>query len=336
MNRKGIWWHIAGWVGLYLLWIGLFRHRALVLSHTMTVEFCYLVFVAANYYFHTLFTIPRLLYKEKYAAFAVLFAAAVAVSALLRVPLVLYLNRHAFAPGAPSPEPLSTWLNSMLNILVWTVGLVAVKLVTDKTRLRQYLEKVEKEQVENELALLKAQLNPHFLFNSINSIYGHIDKSNAAARTMLIRFSEMLRYQLYECNTERVVIDKEISYIRNYISLQQARKGDNLVVCLDIRDAVKGCSIAPLLFISFIENAFKYASTGELRENRVEVQLDKKEDKLIFRTFNTKDVTGPPPTHKGIGIANVQRRLELLYPRRHQLVLKNGDDFFEVKLTIQV
>jgi len=189
--------------------------------------------------------------------------------------------------------------------------------------------------VKNELALLKAQLNPHFLFNSINSIYGHIDKTNPTARTMLLSFSEMLRYQLYECNTESIAIDKEISYIRNYVALQQARKEESLVIRLDIREEVKACSVAPLLFIAFIENAFKYVSSSEQHENRVEVLLDKKEEQLVFRTFNTKDrVTAFSPN--GIGLANVKRRLELLYPGRHELELKNGNDYFEVNLTLNV
>lgn len=331
-----MWIHIAWWAGLYLLWVALFQHRALVVSRTLTVEFCYLVFVAANYYFHSRFTIPRLLYRGHYLAFALLLPAGVLVTALLRVPLALYLNRHVFNVGGAQPGALETFINSALNILVWTLCLVAVKLVADKIRLRQYLETVEKEKAKNELALLKAQLNPHFLFNSINSIYGHIDKSNPTARTMLLSFSEMLRYQLYECNTERVAIDKEINYIRNYVALQQARKEESLVVRLTISEAVRGCAIAPLLFISFIENAFKYVSNSDTLENRVEVLLDKQKDGLVFRTYNTKDTTLRPPSHKGIGLANVKRRLELLYPGRHQLVVDDGRDYFEVNLTLDL
>ena len=322
------------WAGLYVAWIALFQNHALVVSRTLTVEFCYLVFIAANYYFNSRFTIPRLLYRGRWLAFALLLSAGVLVTALLRVPLALALNRHLFHLAGPRPGAMEIALNSLLNIFVWTVCLVAVKLAADKIRLRRYLEATEKEQAKNELALLKAQLNPHFLFNSINSIYGHIDKTNPEARSMLLGFSEMLRYQLYECNTERVAIDKEINYIRNYVALQQARKEESLVVCVDIREAVKGCSIAPLLFISFIENAFKYVSNSDDRENRVEVLLDKQEDDLIFHMFNTKDTGLRRPSHKGIGLANVKRRLELLYPGRHQLVIEDGNDYFKVNLTL--
>ncbi len=113
-----------------------------------------------------------------------------------------------------------------------------------------------KEKEKAELDFLNAQFNPHFLFNSINSIYGHIDKHNASARNMLLTFSDMLRYQLYDCNSNCIIIDKEINYIKNYVALQQSRKEESLAVNLTIAENVKGFTIAPLLFIAFIEKCF--------------------------------------------------------------------------------
>ena len=107
-------------------------------------------------------------------------------------------------------------------------------------RFEKYIEGIEKEKIQNELDFLKAQFNPHFLFNSINSIYGNINKSNSTAREMLLTFSEMLRYQLYECTTSKISIEKEINYIRNYVTLQQTRKPDNLSIQLHIVEDVKG------------------------------------------------------------------------------------------------
>src|SRR6476620_6305096 len=112
----------------------------------------------------------------------------------------------------------------MVNIFIWVLIFVFVKLIADKIRFRNYIHAIKKEKTKNELDYLKAQFNPHFLFNSINSIYGHIDRKNYKARDMLHTFSEMLRYQLYECNADHITIEKEINYIRNYIVLQQSRK----------------------------------------------------------------------------------------------------------------
>jgi len=264
-----------------------------------------------------------------------LLLAGITVGALLRVPLASWLNRRYFMVGKPQPSWPALFVNSFTNIFFWVVSAVAVRLIIDKIRFMQYLATVEKEKSKNELDFLKAQFNPHFLFNSINSIYGHIEKSNGTARSMLLTFSEMLRYQLYECNVDSINIDKEVNYIRNYVLLQQARKEDTLVVNLKICKSVQGFTIAPLLFIAFIENAFKYVSDSETSENRVDIVLDRKDNELSFRTFNTKNASnGVAIGHKGIGIANVKRRLELMYPGKHTLVIKDGHDFHEVQLNL--
>jgi LytS/YehU family sensor histidine kinase len=197
---------------------------------------------------------------------------------------------------------------------------------------------MEREKIKNEMDFLKAQFNPHFLFNSINSIYGNIDKRNSSARNMLLTFSEMLRYQLYECNTDSIPIDKEINYIRNYIALQQTRKPENLIIDLNIDEDVKGFTIAPLLFIAFIENAFKYVSHYEDRVNRVQISLCRNQDDLVFRAFNTKENLNGHTVmnHGGIGIANVKRRLELLYPGRHELKLDAADSSYEAILKLEI
>jgi len=337
MKRIKIISHIALWVVLYLFWIIIFRNRSFNFSRTMTVEFCYLFFIAGNFYFNTVYTIPRYLYRQQYVLFGLLFIGGIVAGALLRVPLATYLNLHFFIPGKPQPGMLQLFLNSFTNIFIWSVSLVTIKLIVDRMRFQQYIADIEKEKSKTELDFLKAQFNPHFLFNSINAIYGHIDKKNGAARHMLLTFSEMLRYQLYECNTESISIEKELHFIRNYIALQQSRKEESLIVHFHVADDIKGFTIAPLLFVAFIENSFKYVSDDEETENRIEISFTGTANTLVFRTFNTSELrprTGI--THKGIGIANVRRRLELLYPGRHQLVINERDKTHEVILKMEL
>ena len=201
---------------------------------------------------------------------------------------------------------------------------------------RKYVDAMEKEKTKNELDFLKAQFNPHFLFNSINSIYGHIDKGNPTARNMLITFSEMLRYQLHECKVDTINIDKEIYYIRNYVALQQRRKEEDLYIKLNITPEVKGFHIAPLLFSPFIENAFKYASCSDA-ENKVEIGLDKRSDLLLFQALNTRDKSNATfIKHSGTGINKARRRLELLYPDQHELQIDDAEKFYLVTLKIQL
>jgi len=338
MTQKRTWYNILLWIGLYLLWVVVFQKRAFSFSRTMTIQFCYLLFIAGNYYFNVYYVVPVFLYRKKFAAFALLFLAGIVAASLLRVPLATYLSQHYFAPGKPPPGLSQLFFNSLINIFIWTICLVAGKLIVDRIRFQKYIEVIEKEKMKNELDFLKAQFNPHFLFNSINSIYGNINKSNSTAREMLLIFSEMLRYQLYECNTSVISIEKEISYIRNYISLQQIRKPENLSIQLNVSEDVRGITIAPLIFMAFIENSFKYVSNHEDRLNEVQISLARSNNQLFFKTFNTKEnVNGREMIDPGgIGIANVKRRLELLYPDKHALMIQNNDHSFEVMLNLEV
>ena len=335
--KRNIGFHFLLWTTLYLFWIIVFQKRAFVFSRTMTVQFCYLFFIAGNYYFNVLYTVPKFLYQKKYVGFAVLMFSGIVAGALLRVPLATYLNLHYFIPGKLQPGFTELFRNSFINIFIWVVCLVAAKLIFDRIRFQKYVDTIEKEKSKTELDFLQAQFNPHFLFNSINSIYGHIDKKNPLARNMLLTFSEMLRYQLYECNTEQINIDKEINYIKNYVKLQQIRMEEDLVVNLDINENVRGFSIAPLLFIAFIENAFKYVGHEDQEHDCVEIALKKENDHLLFRIFNTKEpFIRKPILHKGIGITNVKRRLELLYPTKYTLDINNNEKFYEVNLNLSL
>jgi len=338
MTQKKTLYNILLWIGLYFLWVVVFQKRAFAFSRTMTIQFCYLLFIAGNYYFNVYYNVPLFLYRKKYVGFGLLFLAGIVAASVLRVPVATYLNKHYFAPGKPPPGFSELFFNSFINIFIWTICLVAAKLIIDRIRFQNYIEVIEKEKMKNELDFLKAQFNPHFLFNSINSIYGNINKTNSTAREMLLTFSEMLRYQLYECNTGTISIEKEISYIRNYVSLQQIRKPENLSIQLEISDEVRGITVAPLVFIAFIENSFKYVSNYDDKLNEVRISLALSNKQLFFKTFNTKEKMNGRKAidHGGIGIANVKRRLELLYPGKHALAIQNTERSFEVTLNLEV
>jgi LytS/YehU family sensor histidine kinase len=209
------------------------------------------------------------------------------------------------------------------------------KMIAEKIRSQLYIEQIEKEKAANELNFLRAQFNPHFLFNSINSIYGHINKSNKDARGMLLVFSEMLRYQLYECNVEQIELDRELNYIRNYIAMQKGRIDERIAVTFCTGEINGSIKVAPLLLITFIENAFKYIGFNECKENRIDISLDYENGSLLFRIFNTKDIfINHSETASGLGIANAKRRLELLYPGKHQLNINDQENSYEINLTL--
>lgn len=327
--------HAIAWVGLYLFWVMVFQKRAFTLSRTATVEFCYLLFVVANYYYNVYFIIPKCLYKQSYIVYGILFSLGIVVTALLRVPLAVYLNAHYFLVGKPQPTPSAVFVASFVNIFIWSLCLVAARVIYDRYHFHLYTEEVKKEKAKAELDLLNAQLNPHFLFNSLHSIYGHIDKHNTGARNMLLSFSDMLRYQLYDCNTNTIDIEKELRYISNYISLQKARKEDSLTVNLAIDGRASGFTIAPLLFICFVENAFKYVDSNE--QSKIDISFCKEGPILKFRCYNTREEHCQPDIqHKGIGIENARRRLALHYGGKHELEISDTTTHYEVNLKIEL
>ena len=326
----------TGWGLLYFFWIMVFQKRSFAFSQTVTVEFCYLFFVAANYYLNVLYNIPTFLYQKKYPSFLLVFGLGITITALLRVPLATYMNEFFFLKGKPQPNFTTLFTSSFLNIFIWTIILVTGKLMIDRFTFQQYVDEVSKQKERAELDFLNAQFNPHFLFNSINTIYGYIDKHNSTARHMLLTFSDMLRYQLYDCSSNNISIEKEINYIRNYLELQKARKEDGLVVELSVAENVKNISIAPLLFIAFIENSFKYVGINDRGENKISISFCNEKSKLHFKCFNSKgSVKVNSLEHRGIGISNAKRRLALIYPQKNELAISDTDLFYEVNLDIQ-
>ena len=200
---------------------------------------------------------------------------------------------------------------------------------------REQLRKMEVEKLNAELDYLKAQINPHFVFNSINTIYFQIDRQNEIARTSLSNFSEMLRYQLYECNGVEIPIEKEINYIKSYVAMQQMRKDEHYRISFSETDDLRGFSICPLLLIPFVENAFKHVSHFS-RQNEIRIRLSRSENDFILSVYNTKEDRKMNGVHNGIGLANVKRRLELIYQDRHELVIDDRVDSFEVKLALRI
>lgn len=199
---------------------------------------------------------------------------------------------------------------------------------------RELLQQIQLEKLNTELDYLKAQMNPHFLFNSINTIFFQIDKHNQEARETLGKFSDMLRYQLYEGNGTEIAIEKELAYLKNYVELQKLRRNGQDIIEFNVSNEVRNFSLPPLLFIPFIENAFKHVSNYTDKNNEVRIELTRSVQTVKLMVINTTDTAAKETG--GIGLKNVKRRLELLFPQRHTLDVKQTTDRFEVNLTLEL
>lgn len=327
--------HVFFWLLVFGFWYFLRYQdykvpgRAFLITMIKTIDLAVMVYIT-NY-----ILLPQLFYKKKYGWFAVAFFLLVVSSSVLKMNI---LGRIMDAPQlySLSGDLKQRIYDNVIPHFFLVIAGAAIKLMFDYSRLQQRMAETAKEKAEAELNFLKSQINPHFLFNSLNSVYFLIDKNNVVARESLHKFSDMLRYQLYEVNGAKIPVEKEINYLKDYVDLQKLRKDEHYSVSFSYSPQVKDFSIEPLLLIPFVENAFKHVSSHSSKDNFVKLELTRSNGQFIFSAENSKDKAKVTDPYSGIGLANVKRRLELLYPGKHQLTITDEDDIYKVNLKLKI
>jgi LytS/YehU family sensor histidine kinase len=202
---------------------------------------------------------------------------------------------------------------------------------------KELLEK-EKQKTEVELKALKAQINPHFFFNTLNSIYSMaLDKDERLPNTIL-QLSDLMRYFLYESKDNFIPLDKELVVLTNYVDLQKIRSDAQLNIEINRSGEISGQKIAPLILITFLENAFKHGAKGGTEKTFIKLNIEIEKNKLNFSVENNKGTIDEIKSgdHKGLCLENIKRQLELLYPKKHFLKIKNMKDNFGVQLQLDL
>jgi sensor histidine kinase YesM len=282
--------------------------------------------------------IPRWLYKKKYVLFGTIYILVVVAFSLLKMWVEGQIMHRPDLFNLGTNLKVRVYDNIIPHFLLVTTG-AAFKIMVDYARAQRRLGELAKEKAETELNFLKSQINPHFLFNSLNSVYFLIDKENSQAREALHKFSDMLRYQLYECNGEKIPVEKEISYLKDYVDLQKLRGSENTIIEFTYAPDVKGFLIEPLLLIPFVENSFKHLSHfSNGRANVIKIDMNSTKTDFQLQVMNTTESIAVNKLEKdgGIGLKNVKRRLELLYPGRHNLTVQRTDNSFEINLRLAI
>ena len=202
---------------------------------------------------------------------------------------------------------------------------------------KKLLEK-EKQKTEIELKALKAQINPHFFFNTLNNIYSMALDKDERLPTTILQLSDLMRYFLYESKDNFIPLEKELAVVTNYIDLQKIRSGSQLNIETKKSGEVNGQQIAPLLLITFLENAFKHVAKGDTERSLIRLDIEIEKNKLNFSVENNKGVVDEIKAgdHGGLGLENIKRQLELLYPGKHVLTIKNMDSSFAIQLQLDL
>jgi sensor histidine kinase YesM len=279
------------------------------------------------------FLVPKLYSKGRYFWFVL----GVSFLVLLVIVVDEFVLEQIFFP-----DTRGTYFPGVLFTLLETVPLITLfvgfKFAWDYHQKQKEIENLEQLVRDSELQFLRSQINPHFLFNNLNNLYVLTEEKSAKAPQVILELSSVLRYMLYDCKEKFTPFEKEISNLKHYIALNELQIGDRGMVRFNLDSLMPGFCIAPLILVVFVENAFKHSMASQVDGIKIDVTIDINElGLLVFRCANTylKDTNTQQLGH-GIGLENVRKRLELLYPGEHQLNINSVKGIYEVVLSIQL
>lgn len=287
-------------------------------------------------YLNYFFFLPRLLKSRNFGRYILEFIPVFCVLAYL----IVVAKRFILAGHIPG-----FYLDSSrftVNVIIGTLFLVVfvglLKFVEDWFELEARKKEVENESLTSELRFLKAQINPHFLFNTLNNLYYLAYTKSPNTTEVISKLSQMMRYMLYDSNHSRVSLKKEIEYMRNYVSLEKLRLGKDVPIRFEVEGDTSAATIAPLVLITFLENAFKHGVSNSSSNSWIEVAIQVKNKTCYYKVANSKiPESGKTVKEKsGIGLLNVKRRLDLSYPDNYQLQVEDLDDRYSVELKLNL
>jgi two-component system, LytTR family, sensor histidine kinase AlgZ len=327
--RHGLFWScwLLGWTCFWTL-VG-----AVVTEIFVRVALYIPVFIIYSYPVSH-FSVPTLLLKGKYLTFLCFIISWIVVGWYLNI----YFLNYLFIPAL---EMLNLHNGNENTALGFHCMSITVACFSALSLLKHWIKKqqawllAEREKITAQLQLLKAQLHPHFLFNTLNNIYSFALESSPKTPQMVLKLSSLLSYMLYECKTDEVLLEKEVEVMKDYIGLEKERYGDKIDISVNIEGDIQDKFITPLLILPFLENAFKHGTSEQLERPWMSVDIAVKGNTMKCKVVNSKNEF--VPYHEdGVGVNNVKERLKLLYPEKHELKLSDEGQFFVVSLLLEL
>jgi uncharacterized protein YegJ (DUF2314 family) len=310
------------------------RGRELDLERVITIVTIQVVFALLVSYINYFFFLPRFLRQKKFWLYLLEFLLPFALIMFLRINI----ERYWIDEFSRTEEYL---YHTRFVVQVVTTNLFIVIFVAMLRFAIEWLEfearkkEVENEKLTAELNFLKAQINPHFLFNTLNNLYYLAYSKSENTTEVIAKLSQMMRYMIYDSNHPKVLLSKEIEYMQSYISLERLRLNDQIPIKFDISGNTENVWITPLIFITFLENAFKHGVSNNNPNAWVNIMIQLKGNECIYTVKNSKLKSGAGTTEKsGIGLQNVQRRLALSYPGQYKIKIEDNPDVYCVQLNL--
>jgi two-component system LytT family sensor kinase len=337
--------HILFWIGVFVFnlledWSYSDDKHALIELYVTKLPVQMLVA-----YWLTYFQLPQYLIKKRYVRFFISLFLSVYLTCILYVTYrVLYFEpAHPGYFRAPLPQTWFIYFDLIKFVMYATsfyipaLIMAGIKLIRIQYEEQQKLQLLEKEKLQTELSFLKNQLNPHFLFNTLNNLYMLTLKSSPQAPEVVAKLSETLDYILYRCHEKVVPLTGEIQLIQNYLTLEKIRHHEFVSINFNCKGEFNSKSIAPLIMLSLVENAFKHGINKHPGPSQVTIILAVKDEELNFSVYNSKwnDVDQAGKSN-GIGLKNIQRQLELIYPDNHSIHIDDQENSYFVRLKINL
>lgn len=330
--RNRILQHILFWSLSFLILLNILKVSAEVKVIDLIYTAIFHIPIMAVVYLNLRLLFPYFLEKGKYIQYSFYVLAAIALGAGFYLILFDKWIDYIFE-GYYFIAYYSFWdITLYLIAYLFTTGLLHM------ARGWFQLQEIETERNRAELKALRSQINPHFLFNSLNSIYSLARKESKEVPEKIVQLSDLLRHIIYDSDQDFIPLEKELEMIRNYIALQNLRTGKKNKIELELRGDVAGKKIAPMIILPFVENSFKHGLKGVIENAFVHIKIEIEKNELQLNIVNSKgSAIEPSKIHKGgIGIENVKKRLELMYPARYNLQIKENEDTFEVNLKLEI
>lgn len=303
----------------------------------------YVFFGAINvavFYINYIVLIPELLKKRKqYWWYIMCFLLLIVASVGIKLLVGLLNPEYAFYYESDDGKRVNISMTNYIFSAVFFAGFFLVsssiiRFAVDWFSDERVQRNLESEKKDMELQFLKSQLNPHFLFNSLNNIYSLAYQKSDKTADAILKLSEIMRYMIYESNDSWVSLDKEIQYVESYVELQKLRFKDGAAVEITINGVIDGQKIVPLILISFVENAFKHGVAND-HGDPIKINIIANQKILHFSVSNKKSAANKDAIG-GVGLNNVERRLQLLYPDRYKLNIVNSSTHYTTELMLDL
>ncbi len=331
-----VFWHVFVWVSLISLFMYLGHDDSPIdVKGLLVIFLLYPIINIGLFYLNYLVFIPRFLDKKRYIVYIAIILVTIIIFGFGKYGLGLIFKSYVLM--RMHGQQIGFWsyfVGAFFTSLTFIFLSTTVKFTIYWFRNERTQRDLENQRLTAELSFLKSQINPHFLFNSLNSIYSLAYQRSETTPDAILKLSEIMRYMLYECNDNKVSLEKELQYLQNYIDLQKIRFGEKAYIDFKISGRVDGQKIVPLLLIAFIENAFKHGVANNA-SSPIQILIEVDDSRLHFFAQNKKH-NNNRDNQGGIGLINVTRRLDLLYPESYKLNIINQPDIYSVELQLSL